>query len=419
MSLMVGASRSGSGRRSPLGTVEVRAAPEAEPVVRDERVRDRGADRGPAGRGRHARRRARRDRRRAGAALRRARRLHDRLDPRQHAGAGRRLLRRHRAHARAQRRPSTSPTCRWISLSAWKSIVGVAARVVRRRRSPARSTWCRARPDDVPRFSLLAGGGSFGTRKVSAAGSAARGALAGLVSATYLGSDGDFEFEDDNGTLQNPDDDQRTKRKNNALRLGRGARQAALHARGRRRRDRCSPSSSPIARAVPGSAPFSPTTRRCAISAASAYVRFEQPRLADLPVDLSSTGSFVFERERFRDVAGEIGLGSVATRQPHLHRRARQPVHVARRAPCASRRDWTSAARSSRRTTLSPPTRTVPTRAASVSISPPATRWASSVIACSCNRASAGSTSTTTSAAACRGRRPRSCGRAGAAADHA
>jgi iron complex outermembrane receptor protein len=72
-------------------------------------------------------------------------------------------------------------------------------------------------PDDVPRFSLLAGGGSFGTRKVSAAGSAARGALAGLVSATYLGSDGDFEFEDDNGTLQNPDDDQRTKRKNKAF----------------------------------------------------------------------------------------------------------------------------------------------------------------------------------------------------------
>jgi iron complex outermembrane receptor protein len=51
-------------------------------------------------------------------------------------------------------------------------------------------------PDDVPRFSLLAGGGSFATRKVSVAGSAARGPLAGLLSATYLGSAGDFEFED-------------------------------------------------------------------------------------------------------------------------------------------------------------------------------------------------------------------------------
>ena len=75
-------------------------------------------------------------------------------------------------------------------------------------------------PDAVPRFSLLAGGGSFGTRKVSMAGSAARGALAALVSATYLGTEGDFEFEDDNGTLQNPGDDRRTTRKNNAFDSG-------------------------------------------------------------------------------------------------------------------------------------------------------------------------------------------------------
>jgi outer membrane cobalamin receptor len=65
-------------------------------------------------------------------------------------------------------------------------------------------------PDAVPRFSLLAGGGSFGTRKVSAAGSAARGGFSALLSATYLGSAGDFTFEDDNGTLQNEDDDRET-----------------------------------------------------------------------------------------------------------------------------------------------------------------------------------------------------------------
>jgi hypothetical protein len=143
------------------------------------------------------------------------------------------------------------------------------------------------------------------------------------------------------------------------------------------------------------------------------YVRFEQPRLADLPVDLSSTGSFVFERERFRDVAGEIGLGSVAN-DNRTYTGALDNLFT-RSGAMRSRRGWTSAARSSRRTTPSPPTRTVPTRVASVSISPPATRWASSVIACSSNRASVGSTSTTTSAAPSRPA-ARSCGRAGAAA---
>jgi iron complex outermembrane receptor protein len=166
-------------------------------------------------------------------------------------------------------------------------------------------------PDDVPRFSLLAGGGSFGTRKVSAAGSATRGALAGLVSATYLGSDGDFEFEDDNGTLQNPADDQRTKRKNNAfdsaevlakLRYtlaGGGAVTGLTEFFANRQ-------------GVPGIGAFQSDDASLRDLRSLSYVRFEQPRLADLPVDISSTGSFVFERERFRDVAGEIGLGSVA-----------------------------------------------------------------------------------------------------------
>lgn len=170
-------------------------------------------------------------------------------------------------------------------------------------------------PDATPRFSLLAGGGSFGTRKVSTAGSAAHGALAGFLSATYLGSEGDFEFEDDNGTLQNPNDDRTTKRRNNAfdsvemlgkLRYGlasggavTGLTELFVNRQG-----------------VPGIGAFQSDDASLRDLRSLSYVRFEEPRLvaiADAPVALSSTGSFVFERERYRDVAGEIGLGNVVT----------------------------------------------------------------------------------------------------------
>ncbi len=167
-------------------------------------------------------------------------------------------------------------------------------------------------PDATPRFSLLAGGGSFGTRKVSTAASGGRGALSGFLSATYLGSDGDFEFEDDNGTLQNTSDDRRTRRRNNAfdsaetlgkLRYGlasggavTGLTELFLNHQG-----------------VPGIGAFQSDDASLRDLRSLSYLRFEQPRLAGSPLDLSSTGSFVYERERYRDIQGEIGLGNVAT----------------------------------------------------------------------------------------------------------
>ncbi len=167
-------------------------------------------------------------------------------------------------------------------------------------------------PDAAPRFSLLAGGGSFGTRKVSTAGSAARGALAGLLSATYLGSAGDFAFEDDNGTLQNRDDDRETTRKNNAFDavevLGK-IRYALAH-------DGAVTGLTEFFanhQGVPGIGAFQSDDASLRDLRSLSYVRWEQARLGGSPIDLSTTGSFVFERERYRDVDGEIGLGSVAT----------------------------------------------------------------------------------------------------------
>ena len=167
-------------------------------------------------------------------------------------------------------------------------------------------------PDATPRFSLLAGGGSFGTRKVSTAGSAGRGPWSGFLSATYLGSEGDFEFEDDNGTLQNESDDRRTKRKNNAF--------DSLEALGKARY--ALPTDGALTgltelfvnrQGVPGIGAFQSDDASLRDLRSLSYLRYEQPRVAGSPLDLSSTGSFVFERERYRDVQGEIGLGNVAT----------------------------------------------------------------------------------------------------------
>ncbi len=166
--------------------------------------------------------------------------------------------------------------------------------------------------DGAPRFSLLAGGGSFATRKASVTGSASKGALSGLLSATYLGSAGDFEFEDDNGTLQNPADDRTTRRRNNAFdsvevlgklrgALASGGAVTGLTELFANRQG------------VPGIGAFQSDDASLRDLRSLSYVRWDAPRLGDLPLDLSTTGSFVFERERYRDVQGEIGLGNVAT----------------------------------------------------------------------------------------------------------
>ncbi len=167
-------------------------------------------------------------------------------------------------------------------------------------------------PDAVPRLSLLAGGGSFGTRKASVAGTAARGSLSGLLSATYLGSAGDFEFEDDNGTLQNPNDDRRTRRRNNAFDSGEML--AKLRQRVGERGALTGLTELYLnGQGVPGIGAFQADDTSLRDLRSLSYLRFEQDRVGGSPVDLGTTGSFVYERERFRDIQGELGVGNVAT----------------------------------------------------------------------------------------------------------
>jgi iron complex outermembrane receptor protein len=70
------------------------------------------------------------------------------------------------------------------------------------------------RPGAAPRTTVSATYGSFDTRKVDVERAARRGPWEYLVFGTYDGSEGDFTFRDDNGTPANRFDDETTTRRN-------------------------------------------------------------------------------------------------------------------------------------------------------------------------------------------------------------
>ena len=70
-------------------------------------------------------------------------------------------------------------------------------------------------PDDAPVLAASASYGSFDTRKATVVHGASVDAWDYLVFASYLGSEGDFDFTDDRGTDDNPRDDREVERINN------------------------------------------------------------------------------------------------------------------------------------------------------------------------------------------------------------
>ena len=72
-------------------------------------------------------------------------------------------------------------------------------------------------PSATPSTEMSAGYGSFETRKVVASHTQEIGGNDVLAHLTYLGSKGDFTYQDDNGTPDNPTDDTTTTRINNAF----------------------------------------------------------------------------------------------------------------------------------------------------------------------------------------------------------
>ena len=182
------------------------------------------------------------------------------------------------------------------------------------------------------------------------------------------------------------------------LQLRRDARQAALRARERRRGDR----PHRALRESPGRAGHRRVPIRRRVAARSPQPQLRALRAAAPRRHAGRSQQHGLVRLRARALPRHPGRDRARQRrdqQPHLHRRARQPLHGASSGATRSKAGSTSAARSSRPRTRSPPSPTAPIRAASASISRPATPSASSPTACWCSRRSAGSTSGTTSAA--------------------
>lgn len=168
-------------------------------------------------------------------------------------------------------------------------------------------------PTEEPSVSFLAGGGSFGTRQASLTASGRISKWGLLGSFNYLGSEGDFPFEDDNGTPVNPFDDERVRRQNNAFNSGDVILKAVRDLSGRSRltvlneffiNDQ----------GVPGIGAFQSQNSSLFDLRNLSYLRFEGDGLERLPTEFDATFFFIYEEERFDDSMGELGLGQRKTR---------------------------------------------------------------------------------------------------------
>lgn len=172
-------------------------------------------------------------------------------------------------------------------------------------------------PTDVPSYSLMAGGGSFGTRKVSASGagkvSDERGDVGAIVSATYLGSQGNFPFEDDNGTLANPNDDEIVDRQNNAFNSGE-ALAKVVYALDDANELSLLNDFYANSQGVPGIGAFQSTDAHLFELRNLSYLRWDTAPDAPFPLGVQSTAYFVYGQQDFSDPLGEIGLGRQDTR---------------------------------------------------------------------------------------------------------
>lgn len=164
-----------------------------------------------------------------------------------------------------------------------------------------------------PRASLLAGGGSFATRRGALFASGTSGDLSASVSLSYLGSEGDFPFEDDNGTPLNPFDDERVDRRNNDFNSGDALLKASYDLSPRTRVTGLS-ELFVNEQGVPGIGALQSDRARLFELRSLSYLRLRADRVAGSPLEIEPTLYFVYEEERFDDPEGEIGVGNQRTR---------------------------------------------------------------------------------------------------------
>jgi len=177
------------------------------------------------------------------------------------------------------------------------------------------------------------GAGSFGARHLRARwlGGRADGSLGYQLSAGYTGTTGDFAYFDDNGTNLNPSDDEMVRRSNNGYdRVDAVARVRAVdgpltvEAGTRTLAER---------QGVPGSATVQSLDASLETVGQLADVTVRRRHLlgsAGASGVLSGWASF--ERQRYRDLANEVGVGTQDRRYRSISAGARGAVTIARGA---------------------------------------------------------------------------------------
>ena len=167
-------------------------------------------------------------------------------------------------------------------------------------------------PSSTPATELSAGYGSFETRQVIASHTQRLGGFDILGDVTYLGSEGNFTYFDDNGTDQNPTDDGETTRINNAFNsvgaLARVSRDLGdgLVADGTQEFFY-------KAQGVPGPASTQFANPSLEALRSLTYLRLSKSGLADGAVETSGTLYGVYNLQRFDDPDGDFGGRRTAT----------------------------------------------------------------------------------------------------------
>ena len=154
-------------------------------------------------------------------------------------------------------------------------------------------------------FSALVGGGSFGTRRANATASGSDGDWGTLVTASYLGSQGDFTYPDDNGTPLNPWDDEIATRQNNNFNSGDLLTKITFDGLDTGRLSFLN-EFYVNEQGVPGIGSHQSENVRLSDLRTLSYLRLDAPAIAESAFDLRSTGWFSFEREALSDPDAEV-----------------------------------------------------------------------------------------------------------------
>jgi len=168
-------------------------------------------------------------------------------------------------------------------------------------------------PSSAPTTSASASYGSFDTRKLTAAHSQRLGAVDLLAHATYFGSDGDFEFDDDRGTRLNPLDDRVATRRNNQFDSAQGLLKAGIDTNGGGHGDLTSEFFWRD-QGLPNTGNNQALHTSLEELRTLNYLRFVQPRLAAVDLDVNTALFAIYERQSLDDRYGElIGLRQSTT----------------------------------------------------------------------------------------------------------